>query len=212
MATYDLEEQEKIDGLKSWWEMYGTVVIVVVATLVASVVGTQVWNRYQKQQVEQAAELYASLQQIDESDDPKKISAAAHLLIEGFPRSGYAPRAAMASARARLEAGDKQAARTRLQWAMDHTKENELKDLVQLRLAGLLLDEKKYDEALKLVESKHSESFSSLYADRKGDILTASGKVPEARVAYQLALDRINAESAYHNIIQMKLDALAETK
>ena len=212
MATYDLEEQEKIDGLKSWWEMYGTVVIVVVATLVASVVGTQVWNRYQKQQVEQAAELYASLQQIDESDDPKKISDAAHLLIEGFPSSGYAPRAAMASARASLEAGDKQAARTRLQWAMDHTKENELKDLVRLRLAGLLLDEKKYDEALKLVESKHSESFSSLYSDRKGDILTASGKVPEARVAYQLALDRTNAESAYHNIIQMKLDALAETK
>ncbi len=212
MATYDLEEQEKIDGLKSWWESYGTVAIVVVATFIAGIVGTQVWKYYQKQQIEQAAELYASLQQIEESGDPKKIGDAAHLLLEGFPNSGYAPRAALASALASLEAGDRQNARGRLQWALDHAKEEELKDLVRLRLAGLLLDEKKYDEALKLVESKHGASFGGLYADRKGDILTAAGKVAEARAAYQMALDRISASSAYHNIIQMKLDALAETK
>ncbi len=212
MATYDLEEQEKIDGLKSWWESYGTVAIVVVATFIAGIVGTQVWKYYQKQQIEQAAELYASLQRIEESGDPKKIGDAAHLLMEGFPSSGYAPRAALVSARASLDAGDRQNARGRLQWALDHAKEDELKDIVRLRLAGLLLDEKKYDEALKLVESKHSESFGGLYADRKGDILTAAGKVAEARVAYQMALDRISVQSAYHNIIQMKLDALAETK
>ena len=212
MATYDLEEQEKIDGLKSWWESYGTVAIVVVATFIAGIVGTQVWKYYQRQQIEQTAELYASLQQIEESGDPKKIGDAAHLLLEGFPSSGYASRAALVSARASLEAGDRQNARSRLQWALDHAKEDELKDLVRLRLAGLLLDEKKYDEALKLVESKHGESFGGLYADRKGDILTAAGKAAEARGAYQMALDRISAKSAYHNIIQMKLDALAETK
>lgn len=212
MATYDLEEQEKIDGLKSWWESYGTVAIVVVATFIAGIVGTQVWKYYQRQQIEQAAELYASLKQIEESGDPKKVGDSAHLLLEGFPSSGYAPRAALVSARTSLDAGDRQNARSRLQWVLDHAKEDELKDLVRLRLAGLLLDEKKYDEALKLVESKHGESFGGLYADRKGDILTAAGKVTEARAAYQMALDRISASSDYHNIIQMKLDALAETK
>lgn len=212
MATYDLEEQEKIDELKSWWESYGTVAIVVVATFIAGIVGTQVWNHYQKQQIEQAAELYVSLQRVEESGDPKKISDVVNLLMEGFPASGYAPRAALVSARASFDAGDMQNARSRLQWVLDHTKEDELKDLVRLRLAGLLLDEKKYDEALKLVESKHSESFSGLYADRKGDILTAAGKIAEARVAYQMAIDRINVNSPYNNVIQMKLDALAEAK
>lgn len=212
MATYDLEEQEKIDELKSWWESYGTVAIVVVATFIAGIVGTQAWNHYQKQQIEQAAELYVSLQRVEESGDPKKISDAAHLLMEGFSASGYASRAALISARASFDAGDMQNARSRLQWVLDHANEDELKDLVQLRLAGLLLDEKKYDEALKLIESKHSESFNGLYADRKGDILTASGKITEARVAYQMAIDRISVKSAYNNIIQMKLDALAEAK
>ncbi len=212
MATYDLEEQEKIDQLKSWWESYGTVAIVVVATFIAGIVGTQVWKHYQKQQIEQAAELYASLQRIEESGDPKKIGDAAHLLMEGFPSSGYAPRAALISARASFDAGDMQNARGRLQWALDHAKEDELKDLVRLRLAGLLLGEKKYDEALKLVEDKHSESLNGLYADRKGDVLTAAGRVAEARIAYQMALDKTNTQSAYYNIIQMKMDALAETK
>jgi predicted negative regulator of RcsB-dependent stress response len=212
MATYDLEEQEKIDGLKSWWETYGTLVIVVVATLIASMAGVKAWNYYQQQQIEQAAELYSSLLQIEPSGDPKKIGDAAHLLMEGFPGSGYASRAALISARASLEGGDVQNAKSRLQWTLDNTKEDELKDLVRLRLAGILLDEQKYDDALRLLDSKHGDSFDGLYADLKGDVLIAAGKVAEARAAYHKALDRMGKKGTYHNIVQMKLDALAEAK
>ena len=212
MATYDLEEQEKIDSLKSWWETYGTLAIIVVAIFVATIAGTQMWKHYQKQQVEQAAEMYEALQQIEASGDPKKISDATHLLLEGFPGSGYAARAALISARASFDAGDRQNARSRLQWVLDHVKEDELKDLTRLRLAGLLLDEKKYDEALRLLEHRHGEAFDGLYADLKGDALSAGGKIAEARAAYQVALNKLGTKNAYHNVVQMKLDALAETK
>lgn len=212
MATYDLEEQEKIDGLKSWWEAYGTLVIVIVATLVAGMGGQQAWKYYQKQQIEQAAELYASLVQVEASGDPKKISDAAHLLMEGFPASGYAARAALISARASFEGGDVQNAKSRLQWTLDNAKEEELKDLVRLRLAGILLDERKYDDAVRLLDTKHGASFDGLYADLKGDVLTSAGKVPEARAAYQVALDKLGKKGTYHSIVQMKLDALAEGK
>jgi predicted negative regulator of RcsB-dependent stress response len=212
MATYDLEEQEKIDGLKSWWEAYGTLVIVIVATLIAGITGQQAWKYYKAQQTEQAAELYASLLQVEASGDPKKISDASHLLMEGFPASGYAARAALISARASLEGGDMQNAKSRLQWVLDNAKEEELKDLVRLRLAGISLDEKKYDDAVRLLDTKHGESFDGLYADLKGDILTSAGKVPEARAAYQVALDKLGRKGTYHSIVQMKLDALAGDK
>ena len=212
MATYDLEEQEKIDELKAWWNAYGTLVIVAVMAFVVAIVGTQGWNYYQKQQAEQAAELYAALQKIEGSRDPKKIGDAANLVMEKFSGSGYASRAALISARASFDAGDVQNARSRLQWALDNAKEEELKDLVRLRLAGLLLDEKKHDEALKLLETKHGESFAGLYADLKGDVFIAAGKAAEARAAYQTALDKIGGKSAYRNLVQMKLDALGETK
>ena len=212
MATYDLEEQEKIDGLKSWWETYGTLLIVVVATFIASIGGVKAWNYYQQQQIGQAAELYSSLLQLEASGDPKKISDAAHLLMEGFPSSGYASRAALISARASFDSGDVQNAKSRLQWTLDNTKEDELKDLVRLRLAGILLDERKYDDALRLLDTKHGESFDGLYADLKGDVLNAAGKIAEARIAYQTALDKMGKKGTYYNIVQMKFDALAEAK
>ena len=208
MATYDLEEQEKIDGLKSWWEVYGTLAIIIVATFIAGISGTQAWKYYQKQQTAQAAELFISLQEIDEDGDSKKIRDAARLLIEGFPDSGYASRAALISARASIEAKDIKNARNQLEWVLVNTEEVELKDIAQLRLANLLLDEKKHDEALKVLDSKHSEFFDVLYEDLKGDIYADKGSISEAGSAYKMAMTKIDEKETRYKIIQMKLDAL----
>ena len=143
------------------------------------------------------------------SGDAKKIGDAARLLMEGFPSSGYASRAALISAQASFDTGDLQNTKSRLQWTLDNSKEDELKDLVRLRLAGVLLDEKKYGEAVGLLETKHGESFDGLYADLKGDILSAMGKPADARAAYQIALEKIGGKGTYHNIVQMKMDALS---
>ncbi len=212
MATYDLEEQEKIDGLKSWWEVYGTLTIVILATFIAGIFGTQTWKYYQKQQSEQAARLYISLQEIEASGDYKKIGDAANLLMEGFPSSGFASRAALISARASLDSDDKQNARNQLEWLLANSEEVELKDLARLRLAGLLLDEKKYNEAIKLLESEHGEFFAGLYGDLKGDVFVAKGNFSEARSAYKMAMDNIDNNGTHYKIIQMKLDALIEEK
>jgi predicted negative regulator of RcsB-dependent stress response len=208
MAVYDLEEQEKIDTLKAWWKANGTLVIILIAAFAFGIAGMQVWNHYQKQKTEQAVELYDDVLKAQGSGDAKKTSDAARLLMEGFPSSGYASRAALISARVSFENGDLQTTKSRLQWALDNSKEDELKDLVRFRLAGILLDEKKFGEALGLLESKHGESFDGLYADLKGDILSAMGKAGEARAAYQVALNKIGVKGTYHSIIQMKLDAL----
>jgi predicted negative regulator of RcsB-dependent stress response len=208
MATYDLEEQEKIDGLKSWWEVYGTLVIIIVATFVAGISGTQAWKYYQKQQSDQTVELFISLQRIDESGDSEKVRDAARLLTDGFPSSGYASRAALIAARVSIDAKDIKNARESLQWMLVNTEESELKDIARLRLAGLLLDEKKHDEALRVLESKHSEFFDSFYGDLKGDIYADKGSTLEARAAYKMAINKTNKKETRYKIIQMKLDAL----
>ncbi|PTR13938.1 MULTISPECIES: tetratricopeptide repeat protein [unclassified Nitrosospira] len=212
MAVYDLEEQEKIDELKAWWRRYGTLIVIGLAVFAASIAGVQAWKYYQSQKTGQAAELFDSLLQLQTSGDPKKINDAAGLLMEGFPGSGYASRAAIISARASFDARDLQNAKSRLQWVLDNSKEDELKNLARLRLAGILLDEKKYDDALRILETKHGTSFDGLYADLKGDVLSAAGRIPEARVAYQMALDKMGGKGTYFNIVQMKLDALLDAK
>jgi predicted negative regulator of RcsB-dependent stress response len=64
MAHYDLEEQEQIDTIKTWWKMYGNLVTSVVSRLRLAVIGWQGWNWYQRgQSTAQAAAIYGVLEQ-----------------------------------------------------------------------------------------------------------------------------------------------------
>jgi len=213
MSAYNFEEQEKIEGLKSWWAANGTTMLFAIAVFAATVAGNRLWNHYKAEQAQQAADLYAVLQQqIEKGSELVKITDAAHLLTEGFPGSGYASRAALIAARAAGQAGNDQVARDMLQWALDHAEEPEIKDMARLRLASVLVDESKYDQALKLLDAQHAASFTGLYSDLRGDALAAAGKTDEARAAYQKALDSLNAQGAYRNVVQMKLDVLREQR
>ena len=62
MAHYDLEEQEQIDTLKTWWKMYGNLVTSVVVAASLGVVGWQGWNWYQRDQSARAAAIYGVLE------------------------------------------------------------------------------------------------------------------------------------------------------
>lgn len=212
MATYNLEDQDNIDGVKTWWDKFGTAITILLTALLVTIGGTQAWKYYQQQQAQQAADLYVLLQQVRLSNEPAKINDAAHLLTEGFPSSGYAPRAAFIAAQADVEAGNNKRAMQNLQWIIDNAKETALHDVARLRIAGILLDEEKYDEALRILNTQHGETFAGLYSDRKGDILVASKKISEARLSYQAAIDKLSKSNNYYNIVQMKLDALGDSE
>lgn len=211
MATYNHEDQNNMDGIKAWWDKFGTAITIVLTVLLVTMGGTQAWKYYQQQQAQQAADLYALLQQVQLSNDASKINDAAHLLTEGFPSSGYAPRAALIAAQADARAGNNKRAKLNLQWVIDHAKEPAMQDLARLRIAGILLDEEKYDEALGILNTRHGETFAGLYSDRKGDVLVASRKISEARLSYQAAVDKLDKSNNYYNIVQMKLDALGDS-
>lgn len=206
--AYDLEEQEQIEAIKAWWKQNGNTVLLSVAVFVTIVAGIQGWRYYQNKQTVQAAGLYEVLQGAADSNNVIKVREVAGQLIEQYPRTAYASRAALLAANANDGSGDVKSAKAQLQWLLDHSDSDEIKDAARLRLAGILLDEKNHGEALKLLEAKHDAAFDGLYADLKGDVLLASGKPSEAQASYRLALEKIDATSAYRGLVQMKLDGL----
>lgn len=205
---YNLQEQEQIDELKAWWKENKRVVILIITAFVVAAAGIQAWRYYQQSQAQQAAESYGALQQLVPENNAKKIREAAAIIIEKFSSTAYAPRAALIAAKVDYQAGDAQSAKAQLQWVIDHAAEDELQDIARLRLAGMLLDEKNYTQALQLLETKHNPSYDAFYSDLKGDVLVAQGKPAEARSAYQEALNNIDKKSSYRDLIQIKLDAL----
>jgi predicted negative regulator of RcsB-dependent stress response len=146
------------------------------------------------------------------TNDAKRVGDAADALVSRYGNSAYAPRAQLLAAQANLQARDIARAKVELQWVIEHASETGVQDTARLKLASVLLDEKKYEEALKQLDAVHPESFTGLFADLKGDVLSAQGKVAEARAAYQQAFDKTDAKSMYRNLIQLKMDGLGSAK
>ena len=215
MAHLDLEEQEQIDSLKTWWKMYGNLVTGVVVAASIAVIAWQGWNWYQHNQAAQAAAIYGVLEQAAALRDGQKVKSAAGELAEKFGGTSYAWLGALVAAKQSFDSGDLKTARAQLTWAADNAKD-EVKDLARLRLAAVLLDEKAYDEALKQLESPHAAAFDARFLELKGDVLTAQGKLPEARTAYRAALDKSETTTtarggaAGRELLRQKLDSLGE--
>jgi predicted negative regulator of RcsB-dependent stress response len=153
--------------------------------------------------------------QLDEAEratDAKRVRDIAAQIIDKHGSTQYAGLAALAAAKAGVTTGETEDAKKNLQWAVDHAKDEDMRDVARLRLAGVLLDEKKYDEALKILAVKTGEPYAMLYSDLRGDVLAAAGKPAEARAAYQLALEKSEPNSSYRRLIEIKLDALGDAK
>ena len=207
MAAYDLEEQEKIDDLKAWWQQYGNTItlgIVLACIVIGSVQG---WRWWAGRRAADASVLYQAVSDGVRKSDPAKVKDAMTQLTDKFGGTAYAPRAALLYAKVLFDAGDKAGAKTQLAWVVEHADEEELKAIARYRLAETLLDDKQYDEALRTLDAKRPASFNGLYADLRGDALAAAGRSPEARVAYEEALATLDPKSPYRAYVQVKLDA-----
>jgi predicted negative regulator of RcsB-dependent stress response len=208
MGVYDLQEQEQLDDLKAWWRQHGNLVSGVVLAIAVGVLGVQGWRWWQGHQAEQASVLFGAVASAFTANDVAKAKDVIGELESRYGRTGYAPRGALLVAKMLYDSGDKAAAKVQLLWVIDHSNEDELKQIARIRLAEVQFDDKQYDDALRTLDAKHDEPFAGVYADLRGDILAAAGRAGEARTAYQIALTRLDASSPYRTYVQAKLDAL----
>ena len=209
MATYDLEEQEQLAALKAWWNDHGGAIILGATLVLAAVGAWNAWTWYQRSQSAQAAVLYDALQKAARANDLKTTRETAGAILENFPRSAYAPLAALVSAKVQFQAGDLKTARAQLQWVIEHARSDEIRSIATLRLASVLLDDNEPDAALKILEAKPHPGFEALYASQRGDILATQKKRSEARAAYKTALEKAGA-GPLRDALRLKLDALGE--
>jgi len=213
MASYDLEEQEQLATLKAWWKENGNLVMTSVSLVLIVFAAWQAWNYYQRNQAAQASALYAAVQKAAGANDLKQVRESAGAILEQYPRTTYAAMAALVSAKAHFQDGDLKTAHAQLAWVVANATDEALQDLARLRLVSVMLDEKAYDDALKLLDVKHGAAFDAQYLAARGDVLVAQGKAEDARSAYKAALDKTDdKDAASRGSIQLRLDALGTAK
>ena len=205
----DLEEQEQLAELKVWWKQHGRLIVAVIVAAALAFAGWQGWRWHQASQTAQAGALFDALAKGAQAGDAKAVRDAGGSLIESYPSTLYAAMGALAAARFHFDRDDLKSAKAQLQWVVERSSSEDFRDLARLRLAAVLLDEKAYEEALRLLEAPHAAAYEAHYAALKGDVLVANKQPAEARAAYQLALEKTPGQGgAFRDSVRMRLEAL----
>lgn len=204
----DLEEQEQLDELKHFWKQYGNLI----TWLLIVVLGAfSAWNGYhywQRTQAAQASVLYDEIERAVKSGETARIDRTLADMKDRFGGTVYAQQAGLLAAKAYYDKGNIDAARTALTWVADKSSDPGYQAIAKLRLAGILLEKKSFDEALQQLSGTFPKDFSGLVADRRGDIFMAQGKKVEAKAEYEKAYTDLDAGVEYRRMVEVKLNAL----
>lgn len=208
MANHlDLEEQEQLDELKHFWKQYGnaiTWVLIIALSIFAAWNGYQQWER---SQAVQAAGMYDEVERVVATGDVAMAERAFGDMKERFARTAYAQQAGLLLAKLAVDKAKPEAAKSALTWVAEKSTDEGYAAIAKLRLAGLLIGEKAFDAALKLLEGAPPTEFVALFADRKGDVYAIQNKPAEAKAEYQKAYAAFDERSEYRRLVEIKLNA-----
>lgn len=210
MATHlDLEEQEQLDQLKAFWTRYGNLLTWALFAVLAAFAAWNGWNWWQRDQAAKASAMFDQLDRAAQVGDADQAGRVFADMKERYPRTSYTEQGGLLAAKAQLDKGQTDAALASLDWVSAHAVEAEYQTVARLRAAGILLDQKKYPEALKQLDAAPAAAdFTPLVEDRRGDVMLAQGKKDEAGAAYKKAWTSMDAKVDYRHLIEAKLIAL----
>lgn len=206
--TFDLEEQEQIDQLKHFWAQYGNLITWVLTLALGGYAAWNGWHWWQRSQAVKAAAIYDEIERGAQARDVAKVERALADIKDQFGRTPFAAQGGLLAAKNLFEAGKADSAKAALTWVADNASDDSYKALARLRLAGVAIEAKAYDEALKVLQAPLPEAYVALAADRRGDALMAQGKGEEAKAEYRKAWDGMNGRTEYRQLVQVKLASL----
>jgi predicted negative regulator of RcsB-dependent stress response len=203
-----LTDDEKLAEVKKWWGENGGSIITGVVLGLAVLFGGKAWFAYQERNAETASNIYTTLMTALEGGDEQVVNERAAMLISDYSSTPYAALAALALARINIEADELEAAQSRLQWVMDNSDSDTMRDTARLRMARVLVAMGNLDAATSLLDQATTGTpFDPLYTEVRGDIDVARGDRVAANKAYQAALDATASDSPGRHLLQLKYDS-----
>ena len=208
------ENDSVITRVHNFYNTYKALIIGIAVIVLTTIFVFFALNQISKSNNEKAAEIYNDwmLQEI-ETDDGKKISTDLfNELIGSYKKTGYTKLALLNQASSDARNGLNIESLNKFFMLIEITDGfggNELfNKIARVNAARLLYADKKYDEALNLLE-KYSSSSSAMVHELLGDILAKQEKIDLAKIQYLLSKDKYTDETST-SIVSMKISNLSK--
>ena len=208
VASLNHQDQEQIDQIKQLWTRYGGWVSGILLAIALAFAGYQGWRWWLSEQSMQAANLYAEFSRAEKSSNSNQMILAYNDLRLRYPKTIFMEQAALSMASAQLTKGQLQTAITVLTWLAQSGSQAEYRSIAGLRLAGILMTDKRFEEAIEALRKARGNGFDALIDDRLGDIYVMQKKSSDALTAYQSAWKGLEDNVAYRRLIEAKLMTL----
>jgi predicted negative regulator of RcsB-dependent stress response len=211
----DLEEQENLANLKSFWARYGNYIIGVITVALLVYSGMSAWKWYQRDQAADAGKLYETLINSISKNEKDKTYLAAEDLQKKYGGTSYTAMGSLVAAKVAMDSNDASKAQSYLKWTANQASDDSFRALAQLRLLGVLIDqgtEASLKEADQLLKEKAVKGFEPLWIERRGDWYLVQTKIPEARTEYLKAMKAMQSDRAFpedaRGLLKVKIDAV----
>jgi predicted negative regulator of RcsB-dependent stress response len=205
-----LSDAEQEEALRNWWRENWAWILGGVVLGLALLAGWRFWTAHQEQQSAQAATLYDNVHTALEKKDLAGASKALDTLTASFDSSAYAQQGRLMLAKEDVASGKFDEATTLLRAVTEKSKDKEMADVARLRLAQLLVQQGKHDDALNQLKPDTLGKFAAAAREIRGDALIAKGDAEGARAEYAAALTGEEA-SIDRTLVELKLQEVGGT-
>jgi len=203
-----LTEQEQVELLKRWIKQYSLVILLGVVLAIAIISGWRYWQARHDQYLIDASNHYDQMLINGAQGNVDAASREINILLHDYSTTVYAQMAALMQAHDAVATNDYQTAENSLTWVLHHSHIASFRQIARIRLARVLIDDKKPAQAVAILRKVDDKTFAGMISEVLGDAYFAMQNYPAARNAYGNALQSLPNAEVVRPILQMKYDNL----
>jgi len=204
VADY-LSEEEQLARLRGWWQKYGLALVLGVVLVIAAILGWRWYQSHVEERIARSSDLYVAFQ----AATGEEREALAARILEEATGTAYPAFVLLAQAQAAVSDGDRERAEALLRQAVGVATATELADIARLRLARVLVDLERTDDALRVLGEVRGAGYVGLAAEMQGDIHLSLGNRSLAHASYTRAADQLPA-GEQRPLLEMKIADTAD--
>ena len=208
MTEEYLTDDEQLEAVKHMFTEYAPWLIGGVLVGAALFFGFRYYQSYTNERALKAAAQFSALTTALQTNDHTKSRQIADGLIKDYASSPYADQAELTLARLDVEEDQLDKAIAPLTRIMNDSKDTELRQIARLRLARILTDQGKSDDAIKTLTEPMSAAFATPYHEARGDAYLAKKDVAAAVTEYQAALGSAETTGINPALLELKIQDL----